>query len=46
MLAWVVNMWNVPLPTVYFLNTFEPQAADVKAYDIHEQSDQPCLTIC
>ena len=32
LLVGVVNMWSVPLPTVYFLNTFQPQAANVKVY--------------
>ena len=32
LLAGVVNMWRVPVFTVYFLNTLQAQAADVKAY--------------
>ena len=31
LLSGVVNMKSVALPTVYFLNTFQPQYADVKA---------------
>ena len=32
LLSGVVNMWSVAFPTVYFLNTFQPHAADVKGF--------------